>query len=221
LSVRTATLAIALVLFGTLLAGCSERIEESAAYKATCEGPPLGNVGRREQAMSDGYYVNGQFDCIEKSSYARVQARKAAQAAWNTPEAIAKRKADREKAIAEDDARAAAEGAAEAEKRAKAPPQPAFVLRHVDINTATEAELANVPSVGPVVAAQITAARKNGRFKDWADVVHRVVGLSAAQTAAFASMSGLNVDGQSLPGAPPDPPIAAEIHARDLRNRQR
>jgi hypothetical protein len=40
---------------------------------------------------------------------------------------------------------------------------------------------------------------------------NRVIGLSAAQTAVYASICGLNVDGKSLDGAPPNAAMAASI----------
>ena len=77
-------------------------------------------------------------------------------------------------------------------------------LRAVDANTATRAELAAIVSMSEEVAGQIVAARSERPFRDWADLVARVVGLSAAQPAAFASICGLTVNGESLLGAPPD-----------------
>ena len=82
----------------------------------------------------------------------------------------------------------------------------------IDINQATKSELLNV--VSEKVAGQILQEREKSRFLNWPDVVHRVVGLSAAQTAAMASISGLTVDGKSLDGAPPDGAMAAMIKSR-------
>ena len=118
--------------------------------------------------------------------------------------------------IAEEQARRATP----TERRDDASVAQTFTLRHVDVNTATESELATVPSVGPVVAAQILEERNKRRFDNWADLVNRVVGLSSAQNAVFASVSGLNVDGQNLPGATPDPVLAAEIYARFQRDKR-
>ncbi len=75
-----------------------------------------------------------------------------------------------------------------------------------------------MPSVGRVVAAQILEERQKRRFKNWEDLVSRVVGLSAALPAARASACGLNVDGQSMAGVPPDPVVAAQIYARFQEN---
>ncbi|MDO8415378.1 MAG: helix-hairpin-helix domain-containing protein [Agitococcus sp.] len=82
----------------------------------------------------------------------------------------------------------------------------------VEINTASKADLQSV--VDAVVAAQIIAERNNSQFRDWPDLVHRVVGLSAAQTAAMASISGLTVNGKSLDGVPPDAAMAAMLKSR-------
>lgn len=197
-----------------LLSACSERVEESAAYKAACEGAPLRNVEEREQALVKGYVINGRYDCIDKASYAAVAAQKAEWEAAHTPEAIAKRQAEFEQRKARDAERHAREAEAEAAaQRAEAKPA-AVVLHPVDVNTATEAELAAVISIGPQTAAQIVAERSKHRFADWADVVHRVVALSAAQTAVYASICGLTVNGKSLDGAPPDGAMAAMIQKK-------
>ena len=73
---------------------------------------------------------------------------------------------------------------------------PGVVLRNIDVNTATEADIAGVISVGPEVAAQVLVERNKRRFSDWADLVTRVVGLGAAQPAAYASICGLTVDAE-------------------------
>ena len=72
------------------------------------------------------------------------------------------------------------------------------VAQRVEINKASKAELQAV--VGEQVAVQILAERSKGTFTGWPDVVRRVVGLSAAQTAVTASISGLTVNGNSLAG---------------------
>jgi Domain of unknown function (DUF4124) len=100
----------------------------------------------------------------------------------------------------------------------------AAAARRVDANTATESDLSTV--VGPDVAGQIIGARSKRRFMNWADLVDRG-GLRTAKSALFASLRGLTVDGQSLPGAPPDPARADQLDAKfragrlaptDLRN---
>jgi hypothetical protein len=212
---RFLSILVSALLLGQVLAGCAKREEESAEYQAACQGAPLRTLERREQAMQDGYEINRRYDCIGKASYAVMERRKAEYAAANTPEAIARRQEERERMIAEERARRAAE-----ESREPAVPEPAFTLRYVDANTATPAELAEVPSVGPVVAAQVVEERQKGRFNGWDDLVRRVAGLSQAQSIVYASVCGLTVDGQSFPDAPADPVVAAKFYARMHRNSQ-
>lgn len=183
-----------------------------AAYDASvCAGPPL-SLEARYKAMDDGYDINSRYGCIDKASFAAVAEQRARVEAANTPEAIAKRSAEfaeRKTRDAEEWARIAA---AEGSRMKETPPN--IVLRDIDVNTAIEVDIASVISVGPEVAAQIIEERNKRRFNDWGDLIHRVVGLSAAQTAAYASICGLNVDGRSLEGAPPDTTMAASIYQK-------
>ena len=198
------------LLMSLMVASCSKEMEESsAAYQAACQGPPLRTVELRNKAMEDGYGINRQYDCIDKASFVAVNEQRAQWEAANTPEAIAKREAE----FAEQRARYAEQRAREAaaEESSTTEALPNVVLRNTDVNTATEADIANVISVGPEVAAQIIGERNKRRFNDWADLVNRVIGLSAAQTAVYASICGLNVDGKSLDGAPPNAAMAASI----------
>ncbi len=207
---------LALTLLTTLMvAGCSKRIEESPAYQAACQGSPLRTVELRNKAMEDGYDINRQYNCIDKASYVAVAEARARWAAANTPEAIAKRRAEFEEQKALYAEQREREREAEASQATEV--LPTIVLRDVDVNTATEEDIANVISVGHNVAAQIIEERDKRRFDDWADLVHRVVGLGAAQTAYYASVCGLNVDGRSLDGAPPDAAVAAAIFQRYQR----
>lgn len=205
-------MAIAMIalLSSLLIAGCSRPSEEStAAYQAACHGPPLRDIELRNKAMEDGYYINPRYHCIDKASFVEVNEQRAKWQAANTPEAIARRGAQ----LAEEHARDREQRTRElAAARTSIPePPPAIVLHSVDVNAATEAEIASVISVGPEVAAQIIAERNKRRFDSWADLVSRVVGLSAAQPAVYASTSGLTVNGKSLDGAPPDAAMAAAI----------
>ena len=190
-----------------MLAGCMKKVEESAEYKAVCEGLHLSSTAKRNQAMEDGYIINKRFDCVDKASYAAVKEERMKYEAANTPEAIAKQKAEfaeKRKRYEEELARKA-----EVEKNVSVEAESNFVFRIVEVNTATEDELASVASIRPEVAAQIIAARQNGLFHDWYDLVNRVIGMSAAQSVAYASVSGLTVNGKSMEGAPPDERIAA------------
>jgi DNA uptake protein ComE-like DNA-binding protein len=207
---RSIAILIITLLMSLMVASCSKKMEESsAAYQAACQSPPLRTVELRNKAMEDGYGINRQYDCIDKASFVAVNEQRAQWEAANTPEAIAKREAE----FAEKRARYAEQRAREAaaEESSTTEALPNVVLRNTDVNTATEADIANVISVGPEVAAQIIGERNKRRFNDWADLVNRVIGLSAAQTAVYASICGLNVDGKSLDGAPPNAAMAASI----------
>jgi hypothetical protein len=207
-------MAIALIALSSslLVTGCSPKSEEStAAYQAACHGAPLRDIELRNKAMEDGYYINPRYHCIDKASFIEVNEQRARWQAANTPEAIARRNAE----LAEEHARNRERWARDATAQRSTPlPPPAVVLRNVDVNVATEAEIAGVISVGPDVAAQIIVERGVRRFDGWPDLVGRVVGLSAAQTAVYASTSGLTVNGRSLEGAPPDAAAAAAIAMR-------
>ena len=165
--------------------------------------------------MEDGYEINRQYNCVDKASFIAMAEQKAQWEAANTPEAIAKREAEFAAQRDRDRAQRARQAAIEASQ----PPEvlAPFVLRNVDVNTASEAEIADLPSVGPEVAAKIVDAREQRRFRDWPDLVNRVVGLSAAQPAVYASICGLNVDGKSLEGAPADATMAATIYREHQR----
>ena len=209
---------IALLILTTT--SCSERLENSAAYKAACEGPPVHGVEAREKAMVEGYSINNTFDCIDKRSFAAVAEQKAQWEAAHTPEAIARQKAEfAQQKVRDEEQRQQREAEAEERARKEAEAVPAVVLHPTDVNTATEADIARVISVGPEVAAQIIAERNKRRFTDWADLVHRVVGLSAAQTAFYASVCNLTVNGKSHDGAAPNAVMAAGIQKQYSRYR--
>jgi len=181
-----------------LLAGCPGRVEDSAAFRAACHGERLGTVERRNAAMENEYVINRQFDCIDLASFAEVEAQKARDAAARKPEAVAQRQAQWEREEAERRSRIRP-----AEDATSAEPGPPTAVAKIDANSAPEAALAAIKTVGPGVAAQIVEARNLRPFRDWGDLVTRVIGLRAAQPAALASMGGLTVDGQPLQGAAP------------------
>lgn len=206
---------VAIVLASLALAACGKDTQKEAAYKAACEGPPLRTVEQREAAMQAGYEINEQYRCIDKASFEAEKKRKAAREAANTPEAKAQREAEYQKRSADAAAKAAAERR-DAEAAAAKPIEP-LVIRPVDANTATESELAEVIAVGAEGARQIVAERAKGRFRDWPDLVNRVSAVHAAQIAAYASVGGLTVNGESLSGAPPDGRAAAAYKKRQER----
>jgi len=205
---------IAIAVFAIALGACSGKPEQSAGYRAACEGPPLRGVEAHERAMQDGYSINRAYDCIDKESYAAVQAEKAKWQAANTPEAKARREAEFAEQRARDEERRAREAVEETAKQEILPP---VVLRAVDVKTASQADIAQVVSISAEVAAQVVSERNKRRFVDWADLVNRVVGLSAAQTAFYASVCGLTVNGKSLDGAPPDAAMATAIRKKYAR----
>ncbi|GAB6141485.1 hypothetical protein JCM14076_22140 [Methylosoma difficile] len=49
----------------------------ASLYQQSCQGQPLKTEQARQQALNDGYAINNQFDCIDKTSYAQVQEQKA------------------------------------------------------------------------------------------------------------------------------------------------
>lgn len=197
------------------VAGCTKRVEDTPAYKAACHGPPIhADSERRNNAFEEGYAINSTFDCIDKASYLRINEEKARLEAANTPEARAASKAEQQRLMAEQQARAAAARVAVEERQ---PTSPVQAIVPVDVNTGTEAELAGIPPLDSTVAAQIAEQRRLRPFSNWEDLVSRVAGLSAAQTAMYASTAGLTVNGHSLPGAPPNAEMADQLRARYQR----
>lgn len=196
--------------------------QPSADYLGVCEGPPLRTVERREQAMQDGYEIDRRYDCTTKRSAKALAEQKAKWEAANTPEAKAARQAEFDRRAAEgkrhfeEQAKAEAEARAERERRwAMAEAMP---IEAVEINSATELQLANLQGLSADTVHQIITERTKGSFRGWDDVVRRVVGLSAAETAVRASAFGLTVNGHSLEGAEPDSDMAR--FARDKWRRR-
>ncbi len=67
----------------------------------------------------------------------------------------------------------------------------------VEANTATRAELESLPGLGPALVQRLLAARP---FDDWADLMHRVVGIKAAMARKLSS-AGLRVAGRPFSAA--------------------
>ena len=76
----------------------------------------------------------------------------------------------------------------------------------IEVNRASESELEALRGVGPDLSARILAARQQGPFRDWADLIARVAGIGAA-SAARLSQAGLTVAGAryDAAAAPPAP----------------
>ena len=79
----------------------------------------------------------------------------------------------------------------------------------VEINSADQAQLDGVAGIGPATSRAIMEERKkNGNFKDWADLEQRVRGIGEKNTVKL-SAAGLVVNGQPRnPGAMPAKPTA-------------
>ncbi|QJR13576.1 hypothetical protein [Usitatibacter palustris] len=91
----------------------------------------------------------------------------------------------------------------------------------VDVNTATQEEIAVVITVSRETAAQIIVERGIRRFKDWPDLTSRIKAFRDPQAAVAASTCGLTVDGKSLEGVPPNGLMAARLREtyRDYNRR--
>lgn len=77
-----------------------------------------------------------------------------------------------------------------------------IAVQPVDINKANQADLESVAGIGPAMAGKILAERKQGAFKDWADVIDRVSGIGEGNAARFAA-GGLTVNGAGYNGGAP------------------
>ncbi|MFS2053924.1 ComEA family DNA-binding protein [Variovorax sp. Varisp41] len=76
----------------------------------------------------------------------------------------------------------------------------------VDVNKGSEADLDGLKGVGPALSKRILDARKQGEFKDWADLMQRVKGVKE-KAAARLSAEGLTVNGKAYAGG--EAPVAA------------
>ena len=81
----------------------------------------------------------------------------------------------------------------------------------VDANKADLAALDSVKGIGPALSAKIVAERKAGAFKDWPDLMQRVVGIGP-KSAVRLSEGGLTVNGSTF-GSKPDARAAGSTTA--------
>ncbi len=71
-----------------------------------------------------------------------------------------------------------------------------YAFAAVEINTADQAQLDSVAGIGPATSRAILDERKkNGNYKDWADLEQRVRGIGE-RNAVKLSAAGLQVNGQ-------------------------
>ena len=75
-----------------------------------------------------------------------------------------------------------------------------WAMSAVDINKASHADLLEIKGIGPATATRIMDARKQGPFKNWDDLIHRVKGI-ADNSAAKLSTEGVTVNGQAYKAA--------------------
>lgn len=196
---------------------CSPKMEETAAYQASCHGAPLRSPAEKNAALEAGYSINRNFPCIDKASYLAMQKAEEDRAYWRSPAGIAQREAEDRQRQLEFEQRKAERAAQRArEEAAKGPAT--YSLRLVDVNTGSSTELAAICNLNQRSAESITEERtRNGAFASWADLVHRVVAMSAAQSVVVASTCGLTVNGESFHGAPANQPMAQRFYEQYRR----
>ena len=74
-----------------------------------------------------------------------------------------------------------------------------------EVNQASAAELEAVKGIGPALSGKILAARQQGQFKSWTDLLDRVSGLGPGN-AARLSQNGLTVAGAGFTATAADKP---------------
>lgn len=198
---QTKKLRMAAVVYALLLAGCGGDGTASQAYQQACHGEPLPDQQAIYQAEADGYRINSRYRCIDRQSWQEVQAAMARLEHARRPEVQARAEAAADAEHAQRLARIAERAEAREQAQAAVALQ---VLQPVDANRGSREQLAAVCGVDHDGAEAIVLARQQGGpFTNWADLVHRVVPFSAAQSAVAASRCGLTVNGHSLAGAAP------------------
>lgn len=185
------------------LPACAGDITATGEYQQACHGEPLADQRAVYRAQADGYRINSRYRCIDRQSWDEVQQALARIEHERRPGVRAQRQAEADREHAQRLARIAdrAKAREQAAAHTAATAQPVQV---VDANRGSQEALAALCAVGSNGAAAIIQARQQGGpFADWADLVHRVVPFSAAQSAVAASRCGLSVNGRHLAGAEP------------------
>jgi competence protein ComEA len=90
-----------------------------------------------------------------------------------------------------------------------------------EVNQAGAAELESVKGIGPALSGKILAARQQGPFKSWTDLLERVSGLGPGN-AARLSQNGLTVAGAAYQQSAADKPAkeAAKETAKETAKQQ-
>ena len=193
------------ILLGITISSCT-KIDDSA-YEAACHGDSL-TAATRTEAIENGWQINEGYDCVDKASYDKWAAafppKNLATETSSISDKQEKAKVDRTKEPT-DREQYIAEAIAN------------MNTRPVEANTAYYFELGNIVGVGDEAGGQILQAREKRLFTDWDDLLTRVPVFKVAQTAHNASISGMTVNGKSLPGANPNAKAAAAIYEKQLR----
>ena len=193
------------ILFGIAISGCT-KVQDSA-YKAACHGDPL-TAATHTQALENGWQINAAYNCVDKTSYDKWAA------ALSPEELVAETSSlsDKQEIIKVDRTQELTD-----KEQYIAEALANMNTRPVEANTAYYFELGNIVGVGNEAGMQILQARAKRLFTDWDDLLTRVPVFKVVQTAHDASISGMTVNGKSLPGADPDPKAAAAIYEKQLR----
>ena len=67
----------------------------------------------------------------------------------------------------------------------------------VDVDTASPADLDRIKGIGPGTSSKLLAVRQAGKFKDWSDLIERMLGIGEKRAAGL-STDGLTANGESF-----------------------
>jgi hypothetical protein len=204
-SQRRLTAFTLVILLGSAISGCSK--VQSSGFKAACHGDEL-TAATETLAIENGWQINGAYNCVDKTSYDKWAAALSPEEIKDVMSSFSdkqeKAKDDRAQELIDNEQYIA-------EALANMNTQP------VEANTAEWFELGNIIGVGDEAGTQIMQAREKRLFTDWDDLLTRVPVFKVANTAHDASISGMTVNGKSLPGADQDPKASAALFEKQLR----